>query len=119
MHKKLLKPFNTIKSRILFNTAKKNIYYNPKVGYYVNILIIQAPSEEDYVKEIKEWLTVTNHQLLCVYFCNDWNPVSLKAEEGYKDFVKKNSKVAHLKINSDKFPKLRWFFDAKVILFLF
>ncbi len=70
--------------------------------------------EEDYLTEVKDWLLKTNPKLLCIYFSNDWNPISLKAEEGYKDFVRKNSKVTHLKINSDKFPKLRWFFDSRV-----
>jgi hypothetical protein len=59
-------------------------------------------------------LKVVNPQLLCIYFSNDWNPVSLKGEEGYKDFVRNNSKCNHLKVNADKYPKLRWFFDAKV-----
>ncbi len=34
MHMKLFKPMNKM-SRSLFQVSKKNIYYNPKVGYYV------------------------------------------------------------------------------------
>jgi hypothetical protein len=64
---------------------------------------------------VKNWLTATNPQLLCIYFSNDWNPVCKKGEEGYRNFVAKNSKAIHLKINVDRFPKLKWFFDAKVI----
>jgi hypothetical protein len=39
-------------------------------------------------------------------------------EEGYPDFVRRMQKVTHLKINADKYPQLRWFFDAKVKYFL-
>lgn len=56
----------------------------------------------------------TNPKLLCVYFTNDWNPIAKKGEEGYNDFVKNNGNIIHLKINSDKYPKLRWYFDAKM-----
>lgn len=48
-----------------------------------------------------------------IYFTNEWNPVCKEAESSYDNFVKKCNKVTHLKVNTDKFPKLRWFFDAK------
>lgn len=117
MHKRLFQPMNKF-SQNLFQLSKKNIYHNPKVGYYVRKpfqnLTTQAPQEEDYLTEVKNWLINSNPQLLCIYFTNEWNPICKKGEEGYNNFVGKNSKAIHLKINVDKFPKLKWFFDSKV-----
>jgi hypothetical protein len=63
---------------------------------------------------MKHWLNHTNPEWLLDYFTNEWNPICKKGEEGYNKFVSSCPKVIHLKVDSDKFPKLRWFFDAKV-----
>lgn len=55
-----------------------------------------------------------NPEFLCIYFTNSWNPVSLRGEKSYSDFVIKTPEYAHLKINVDKYPKLKWFFDSKM-----
>ncbi len=98
--------------------SKKNVYYNPKYNYYVIICLIkQAPEgaeHEDYVLDVKTWLNKTNPSLLSIYFTNDWNPICKQGELEYKDFTINNSKVLHFKINCDLYPKLRWYFDAKV-----
>ena len=97
--------------------SKKMIYYNPKVGYYVIFKnYIQAPEHEDYFTEVKQWLKTVNPKLLCVYVTNQWNPISRAGESGYNDFVRKNSKSFHLKIDADKQPQLKWFFDFKVFI---
>jgi hypothetical protein len=64
--------------------------------------------------EVKNWLATFNPSLLCIYFTNDWNPIAKQAELNYHNFVARNGRYIHFKINSDKYPKLRWFFDAKV-----
>jgi hypothetical protein len=79
--------------------------------------LIQSPestNEQEYVEEVKQWLQNLNPAFLCIYFTNDWNPIAKKAELNYHHFSQKNSRYIHLKINSDIYPKLRWFFDAKV-----
>lgn len=52
--------------------------------------------------------------MLSIYFTNDWNPICKLGQEGYKDFVRRTQKSTHLIINSDKYPKLKWFFDCRV-----
>ena len=97
-------------SKNLFKLPKKNIYYNPKVGYFAP----ECNENQKYVQEIKDWLLYTNPKMLCIYFTNDWNPIAKQGEEGYPDFLKKNLRVTHMKINVDKYPKLKWFFNSRV-----
>jgi len=53
--------------------------------------------------------------MLCIFFTNSWNPVCKKAQPQYAKFTAKNSFFKHLLVDTDKFPMLRWYFDAKVI----
>jgi hypothetical protein len=63
--------------------------------------------------DLKTALPKLNPEFLCIYFTNNWNPVSLRGEKTYGDFVLKSREFIHLKINVDKYPKLKWYFDSK------
>lgn len=39
--------------------------------------------------------------------------MSIRGENTYNDFVIKSKECTHLKINVDKYPKLKWYFDSK------
>lgn len=56
---------------------------------------------------------MTKPQLLCIYFTNAWNPVCKRSQPNYSKFACKNTAFKHLLVDTDKFPKLRWYFDAK------
>ncbi len=103
----------------LFNkTVQRNIHLNGKYGFYVNyLLLFQVPEDSiEHVQELKDFLNRLKPEVMCLTFWNTWNPVCKNNLNNYYNFTKTNGGVTHFFIDTDKFPKLRWYFDAKVKL---
>ena len=97
------------------NIIKRNIHLNGKYGFYVNNIVIKVPEDEiDHVQETKDFLNRLKPEVLCITFWNSWNPICKNNLNNYYAFSKKNGGMTHFFINVDKFPKLRWYYDAKV-----
>jgi hypothetical protein len=105
------KYFNSI---LPIQTTKKNIYFvtNKTIKTFFNHNYVE-PETEDEIEEVKRWLKLSKHKYLSVYFTNNWNPVAKRASNEYPKFTKKTSQFINLRIDTDKYPRLKWFFDGR------
>ena len=51
----------------------------------------------------------------CLYFHAAWNPLCKKVDQDYENFTAKNGLTwTHIKVDCDKSPKIKFYFDARV-----
>lgn len=65
------------------------------------------------LEEVKHWLNSTKPKYLCIFFTNNWNPVAIEANKSYQNFTAQPTPFTNLLVDTDKHPKLKWFFDSK------
>lgn len=104
---KILNYLNTNKHKTyLYYTLNKSI----KTNYSHNYI---EPNTNEELEEIKDYLKLKKPKYLCIYFTNNWNPVAIKNNNLYNKFSTSQSSFTNLKIDTDKYPRLKWFFDNK------
>ena len=49
-----------------------------------------------------------------MYFHAGWNPICKQVDQRYKKFAGDNAAFTHIKVDCDKNPQLKFFFDVRV-----
>ena len=68
----------------------------------------------DDMEDLIEYLDREQPTLTCVYFHASWNPICKKIEKDYDNACAAYSNFTHFKIDCDKTPRLKKYFDARV-----
>lgn len=87
-------------------------YIKRNIITYRNKNYIEAESNNE-LEEVKDWLNTTKPKLLCIYFTNNWNPIAIKSNKDYEKFTSQPTSFQNLRVDTDKHPRLKWFFDSK------
>lgn len=106
----------SLQKTLLNQTLKKQLYFFQSKGvkqlrHQRNYFEVETNNE---LEEMKEWLNRVKPKYLCIYFTNNWNPVAKRANEDYNKFTTKTELFVNFRVDTDKNPKLKWFFDNKV-----
>lgn len=94
-------------TNLLMSLQKRQLTRNVDFNYYT------PDPKKDEIEDVKSWLNNTKPQFLCIFFTNTWNPICKQYNPDYTKFTTRTASFAHLMVDTDKFPKLKWFFDCK------
>ena len=70
--------------------------------------------EPESVEDLVEFLDTKQPQFACVYFHAAWNPICEQINVDYDNFTSNNHSFTHIKVDCDKTPKVKLYFDARV-----
>lgn len=73
----------------------------------------KEPTSNNEIEEVKDWLNLAKPKFMCVFFTNNWNPIAIEANKNYQNFTAQPTPFTNLLVDTDKYPKLKWFFDSK------
>lgn len=91
-----------------YSCLSRNIFISHNKNYF------EPTSNEEELEEVKDWLSNYKPKYLCVFFTNNWNPVCQEANtDFFNKFTTKSGSFKNLRVDVDKFPRLKWFFDSK------
>lgn len=119
MHKQILSKLNSIKlkSSLIFkkNQDYSKIYFLLKQNISNNFHnnYFEPSNKEEEIEDVKYWLNKEKPKYLCIFFTNDWNPICKEANKNYVNFARKTGGFRNLRIDTEKFPRLKWYFDCK------
>lgn len=91
----------------LYNKISKNISINFHNNY------IEPTNKEEEIEDVKYWLNTNKPKYLCIHFTNSWNPVCIEGNKKYNSFAKNTGVFKNLRIDTEQFPRLKWYFDSK------
>ena len=113
MKKRLILP--NIGSFKLSNLYKQSVYCkiskNISINFHNNF--IEPNNKEEEIEDVKYWLNINKPKYLCIYFTNNWNPICIEGNKQYGNFAKNTGVFRNLKIDTEQFPRLKWYFDSK------
>jgi hypothetical protein len=98
---------SNIYKRSIYSHISKNISINFHNNY------IEPTNKEEEIEDVKYWLNVNKPKYLCIHFTNNWNPVCIEGNKKYNSFAKNTGVFKNLKIDTEQFPRLKWYFDSK------
>lgn len=98
---------NLIKKKEFMNIIRKNITVNYNNNY------LEPSDKEEEIEDVKNYLNKENPKYLCIYFTNNWNPIAKMSNPLYSNFTSKTGSFRNLRIFTDDFPRLKWYFDSK------
>ena len=68
----------------------------------------------DSIEDVKKHMKSKNPDLACVYFHASWNPFMKRINKAFEKICIDNPQVMHIWIDTDKYPTLKYYYDAKV-----
>ena len=74
----------------------------------------ETTQTSDTINDMVKHLDDRRPTFTLLYFTAGWNPVCAKIEKDYEALVKANAGYHHIRIDTDKAPKLKFYFDARV-----
>ena len=86
---------------VSFNQSK--LYYEP-----------ETTQTSDTIGDMVKHLDSKRPTFTLLYFTAAWNPMYAKIENDYDALVKEHSGYHHIRVDTDKAPKLKFYFDARV-----
>lgn len=95
-----------MKNKNILKYIKRNIITHRNKNY------IEAETNNE-LEEVKDWLNKNKPKLLCIYFTNNWNPIAIKSNKNYENFTSQPTSFQNFRVDTDKHPRLKWFFDSK------
>ena len=105
----------SISNKIVMNCKKINLFKilkrNISINFHNNY--IEPTNKEEEIEDVKSYLNKENPKYLCVYFTNSWNPIAKMSNPLYSNFTSKTGSFKNLRIFTDEFPRLKWYFDSK------
>ena len=101
---RLLKP--SLLSKMV---AKREVAYVAGKGYHV-CEGQESASMQDMINHLDKY----SPTFTCLYFTAGWNPMCAKIEKDYENFVSENQGLHHIRVDCDKHPKVKRYFDAQV-----
>lgn len=97
------------------------LYDNP--NFYQNISkcittnfhnnFIEPSNKQEEIEDVKYWLNTNKPKYLCIFFTNNWNPVCKEGNKEYNKFAKSTGVFKNLRIDTEQYPRLKWYFDSK------
>ena len=95
----------SVSSRVpLAQAARRSIITVPNKNW------LEPESTNDLIK----YLDSKRPTYTCLYFHASWNPMCAEIETDYDNFTSNNAGFTHIKVDCDKTPKLKFYFDARV-----
>ncbi len=96
-----------LSNRIKFNT----ICLKP-ITTYRNKNYSELTTDNE-LEEVKDWLNTEKPKFLCIFFTNNWNPIAKEANKHYEAFTAQPTPFINLRVDTDKHPRVKWFFDNR------
>jgi len=96
----------------LTNKKKFNLIYSKPITTY-RVKNYSEPTTNNELEEVKNWLNTEKPKFLCIFFTNNWNPIAKEANKHYESFTSQPTAFKNLRVDTDKHPRLKWFFDNR------
>ena len=100
----LSRALNVARRLPLTHTTRRSIITHANKNW------IEPESADDLMRHLDE----KRPQFACIYFHAKWNPICEQIESDYDKFTSNNASFTHIKVDCDKNPKVKFYFDARV-----